>query len=227
MISFKKYLKEAFNKRVDIPYDNKTNAPTRYNNPGGAYPAQKFEKLGLKGYGIIGGGHKIGYYGSVPEGVSANVYHLRSMPVVGKTVAEMRHYWVNGNFSGRKSLPGMNDNQVITNELLQDHNWLAAWMIATARAEGFQGTLDKNVFDSAFSKLDGKSNYDPSKVPPLMGSPNDQLPQQQSQAPTDYASPGEAAKGLMQGIEMLKKGMNFGMDSDSVLNKVGMGGGIK
>lgn len=222
MKTFKQFIKEAFNNRVDIPYDGKTNAPTRYNNPGGAYPAQKFEKLGLKGYGVIGGGHKIGLYSTVGDGVAANVYHLRSMPIVGKTVAQARNYWVYGNFNGSKSLPGMNDNQVITDQLLKDHNWLAAWMIATARAEGFQGTLDKGVFDYAFKKLDGTSNYDPSVTPPLIGLPNQDQGNQLPPGPYDeLGTPEQAAGGLMKGIEMLQKGMNLGM-ADRIT-----GGGVK
>lgn len=43
----------------------------------------------------------------------------------------------------------------------------------------------------------------------------------------DYDSPADAAAAMFQGMDMLKKGMNFGLDSDSVLNRVGMGGGIK
>lgn len=216
MITFKKYLTEVWNKRVDIPYDNKTNAPTRYNNPGGAYPSQKFEKLGLRGYGVIGGGHKIGYYNSVQDGVAANIYHLRSMPVVGKTVAEMRHYWVNGNFNGRKSLPGMNDNQVITNELLQDHNWLASWMVATAKAEGFQGTLDKNVFDAAFKKLDNVSSYDPSKTPEMTGNANKTTPPSPetntySNTDTTYNTVSDALGGLQQGAKLFTLGMGGGI----------------
>lgn len=207
MRTFKQYITEARNKRVDIPYDNKTNAPTRYNNPGGAYPSKDFEKFGIQGYGVIGGGHKIGYYPTVADGVAANIYHLRKMPVIGKTVAQARHYWVYGNFNGTKNLPGMDNNQVITKELLQDHNWLASWMIATARAEGFQGNLDRNVFNTAFRKLDSRSDYDPSQTPE-----DESKDTKKPIGPElhDYRSPLDAMKGLMQGFEAMGKTMGIG-----------------
>jgi len=211
MKTFKQFLLEI--KLVNIPYDGRT-APTRYNNPGGAYPSSSFEKFGMKGYGIIGGGHKIGYYDNVADGVAANIYHLRKMPIVGKTVAEARNYWVTGRMGGRKSLPGMNDNQVITAELLKDHNWLAAWMVATAKEEGFKGTLDRNVFDAAFKKLDNVSNYDPSKAPELQGTQaTGGTPQpgtentpggEANNAPT-YETPAAAVAGLLGGLDKLKK----------------------
>ena len=52
---------EAYGKRMDIEFDGRP-ASDRYNNPGGAYPSQKFEKYGMEGHGIIGGGHPIGRY---------------------------------------------------------------------------------------------------------------------------------------------------------------------
>lgn len=213
MKTFKQYITEAWNRRVDIPYDNKTNAPTRYNNPGGAYPSRDFERFGLMGYGIIGGGHKIGYYSSVADGVAANIFHLRKMPIVGRTVSEARNYWVTGNFNGRKSLPGMNDNQIITQDLLQDHNWLAAWMIATAKAEGFQGTLDKNTFDSAFKKLDKFSNYDPSITPEMFVSPNTSTapPEKSEQQTPTFNTVSDALGGLKKGIDMFNLGMGGGV----------------
>ena len=152
---------EVYGKRMDIPYDGR-NAPDRYNNPGGAYPSAKFEPFGLQGYGIIGGGHPIGYYPTVANGVAANIAHLRSMPVVGKTVGEARYYWVNGKMGGRMPLIGMDSNQVITAELLQDPNWLSRWMKSTAAAEGFKGRLDDNTFAQAFDILKNKSSFQPS-----------------------------------------------------------------
>jgi hypothetical protein len=153
---------EVYGKRIDIPYDGR-NAADRYNNPGGAYPSAKFVPFGLEGHGIIGGGHPIGKYPTVANGVAANIAHLRSMPVVGKTVGEARHYWVNGKMGGTMPLVGMNNNQVITAELLQDPNWLAQWMKATATAEGFKGNLNDNTFAKAFDILGKASSFTPSQ----------------------------------------------------------------
>ena len=122
--------------KVNVPYDGR-NAPERYNNPGGAYPFKNSKQYGMEGVGTIGGGHKIAKYPTVESGIAANIAHLKSMPIIGKTVGQARHYWVNGNFNGSKALTGMDSNQVITQELLNDPNWLSQWMVGTARDEGF------------------------------------------------------------------------------------------
>jgi hypothetical protein len=155
---------EAYGNRVDVPFDGRT-APDRYNNPGGAYPKQSFEKFGMEGYGIIGSGHLIAKYPDLASGIAANIEHLRSMPIVGKTVGEARYYWVNGNFGGSKSINGMDSDQVITTELLNDPNWLAQWMRGTARDEGFNSggrTIDDTSFAQAMNILQNKSNFQPS-----------------------------------------------------------------
>jgi hypothetical protein len=51
----------------------KTAASVRYNNPGAAYPRAKDVRFGLQGYGIIGGGHKIGLYPSRKLGLASNM----------------------------------------------------------------------------------------------------------------------------------------------------------
>ena len=156
---------EVYGKRVDVPVDGRA-AADRYNNPGGAYPKQSFEKFGMQGYGIIGGGHPIAKYPDLASGIAANIEHLRSMPVVGKTVGEARYYWVNGKFGGSKPLSGMDNNQVITAEMLTDPNWLAQWMRGTAQDEGFGKTgrqIDDNSFSQAIAMLQSKSNFDPSQ----------------------------------------------------------------
>ena len=141
---------EAYGKRMDIEFDGRP-ASDRYNNPGGAYPSQKFEKYGMEGHGIIGGGHPIGRYPTLANGIAANMAHLKSMPVIGKTVAEARYYWVNGRWGGTKPLIGMNNNQVITAELLNDPNWLSQWMRATAAAEGF-GNKGRQIDDASMQQ---------------------------------------------------------------------------
>jgi hypothetical protein len=108
----------------------------------------------------------------------------------------------------------MDDNQVITKELLQDQNWLASWMIATAKQEGFQGTLDRGVFDAAFRKLDGTSSYDPSKTPELKGDKNSTTPGSSEEAEGNtekpfYSSAMAAINGLTQGFDMLRKATSY------------------
>lgn len=165
---------EVYGQKVSVPYDGRT-APDRFNNPGGAYPKKGFEKYGMQGYDIIGGGHPIAKYPSLGHGIAANIAHLKSMPIVGKTVGQARHYWVNGNFNGSKSLAGMDSNQVITQELLNDPNWLSQWMKATAKDEGFNQNgrqIDDGSLNQAFAILKSNSNLDPSaqyassKTPP-------------------------------------------------------------
>lgn len=153
-------LNEVYGKQLNIPYDG-VPAPNRFNNPGGAYPSQKFVPFGLEGYGIIGGGHPIAKYPTLEQGVAANIFHLRGMPIVGKTVQQARNYWVNGdiNNSNNAVVYGMDPNQVITPELLQDQTWLAQWMQGTARGEGFQGSIAQDTFAKAFNILDGKSDF--------------------------------------------------------------------
>src|SRR5690606_3604166 len=55
--------KGSWRTRVDIPVDGRT-ASVRYGNPGAQYPSPHAERFGLQGYGIIGGGHKIGLFPS-------------------------------------------------------------------------------------------------------------------------------------------------------------------
>lgn len=141
---------ETYGKRMDIEFDGRP-ASDRYNNPGGAYPSKKFEKYGMQGHGIIGGGHPIGRYPTLANGIAANMAHLKSMPVIGKTVAEARYYWVYGKWGGTKPLIGMNNNQVITAELLNDPNWLSQWMRATAAAEGF-GNKGRRIDDASMQQ---------------------------------------------------------------------------
>jgi len=155
---------EVYGKRSDVPLDGRS-APDRYNNPGGAYPKQSFEKFGMEGYGVIGGGHPIAKYPDLASGIAANIEHLRSMPIVGKTVGEARYYWVNGSFGGSKSISGMNSDQVITAEMLTDPNWLSQWMKGTAQDEGFGQSgrqIDDNSFSQAITMLQNKSNFSPS-----------------------------------------------------------------
>lgn len=126
----------------------------------------------MEGYGILrnpktGRTDPIGRYPTLANGIAANIAHLKSMPIVGKTVGQARHYWVYGNFNGTKPLIGMNNNQVITQELLNDPNWLAQWMRATASDEGFGNMgrkLDDASFNQAFAILKNNSNLDSSKA---------------------------------------------------------------
>ena len=157
---------ETYGARVDVPNDGRS-APDRYNNPGGAYPSQKFEKYGLEGYGVIGGGQPIGKYPSLANGIAANIAHLKSMPVIGKKVSEARYYWINGNMGGTQALIGMDNNQVITPELLNDPNWLAQWMKATAAAEGFTKSgreIDDASMQQALAILKNAGDIDPNAV---------------------------------------------------------------
>ena len=163
---------ETYGKRMDISPADGRPGPDRYNNPGGAYPSQKFEKYGMEGHGILedpktGSTHPIGRYPTLANGIAANMAHLKSMPVIGKTVAQARYYWINGNMGGTQPLIGMDSNQVITPELLNDPNWLAQWMKATAAAEGFGNKgrqIDDASMQQAFAILKNAGDIDPTAV---------------------------------------------------------------
>lgn len=136
--------------QVNIPYDG-TPAPNRFNNPGGAYPKQSFVRYGMQGKGVIGGGHPIGYYPNVESGIAANMAHFKQMNPVGKTVGEMRHYWTKGQWGGSTPQPGMNENEVITQEKLNDPAWMGTWMRSTAQAEGYRGGIPDDKISSGFT----------------------------------------------------------------------------
>jgi hypothetical protein len=136
--------------QVNIPYDG-TPAPNRFNNPGGAYPKQSFVQYGMQGKGVIGGGHPIGYYPNVESGIAANMAHFKQMNPVGKTVGEMRHYWTKGQWGGSTPQPGMNENEVITQEKLNDPAWMGTWMRSTAQAEGYRGGIPDDKISSGFT----------------------------------------------------------------------------
>jgi len=135
--------------KVNIPY-NGVPAPNRYNNPGGAYPSEKFLKYGLAGKGVIGDGHPVGYYPNIESGIAANMAHFKQMKPVGKTVGEMRHYWTKGKWGGRTVQPGMDTDEVITQEKLNDPEWMGKWMRTTASAEGFRGSIPDEKIASGF-----------------------------------------------------------------------------
>jgi hypothetical protein len=155
-------IKGAAGIRKDIPPDGRT-APIRFNNPGGAYPASKFEKFGMTSYGIIGGGHKIAQYPTPAHGIASNIYQYQNMPVVGMTVGQARDYWVNGKMPpGFKPFTkGIDNNQVITKELLQDPNFLSSWMRATAQDEGFGAISDQQMVEG-LGILKQQSDFNPS-----------------------------------------------------------------
>ena len=134
---------------VNIPYRG-VPAPNRYNNPGGAYPKKDFLKFGLEGKGIIGGGHPIGKYPNIESGIAANMAHFKQMNPVGKTVGQMRHYWTKGKFGGSTPMAGMNENEVITREKLNDPEWMGQWMRSTAQGEGFRGNISDEELASGF-----------------------------------------------------------------------------
>lgn len=154
----------AYKTRKDVAYDGRT-APTRYNNPGGAYPRKDLEKYGLMSYGIIGGGHKIGQYPTAEHGAAANMAHMRTLYKNGMTVGEMRNMWVTGRRGGFMNLPGMNSKEVITQDKLNDPVWMGRWMKATAKAEGFKGSIDTNKAFQLYSTGGGKTSPVPMPSP--------------------------------------------------------------
>ena len=92
--------KGAWRNRVNVPYrQNGKGVPAsvRYNNPGASYPRARDELFGLEGYGIIGGGHKIGKYPTVVHGLASNMdlFH-RSKHYQGKTLFQATRTWRGG-----------------------------------------------------------------------------------------------------------------------------------
>ena len=62
----------SWNIRKDVSPDGRP-ASIRYNNPGASWTRERDELFGVEGYGIIGGGNRIGKYPTMVHGLASNM----------------------------------------------------------------------------------------------------------------------------------------------------------
>lgn len=94
--SLKESSKGTWNKRINLSPDG-TPASVRYNNPGAAWTRPQDEKYGVEGYGVIGGGNRIGKFPTVTHGLAANMDLLASPAYQGMTLGAATAKWRGGN----------------------------------------------------------------------------------------------------------------------------------
>jgi hypothetical protein len=126
-------------------------AVVRYNNPGGMYPSPITLQYGSNPAGTqrIGGGHPIAQFPSPDHGAAANMEFARKHGL-GKTLGQLRHYHVYGNWNGSLNLPGVDSNHVITAEDLNNRDFMTRYTQATIQAEGRKNTLSQKTLDTGF-----------------------------------------------------------------------------
>lgn len=123
--------------RLNIPEEYGP-ASFRYNNPGAAYPSQHDERYGLEGYGVIGGGHKIGKFPSPVHGAAANM-DLFARNYTGMPLSKAINKWRGGN--GDTSVPeGYDPDMVVTREMTRDPNFMTGLFAKKAAHESGRGS---------------------------------------------------------------------------------------
>ena len=116
----------AYKRIVNVPFvqgGKRIPASVRYNNPGAAYPRKRDEQFGIQGYGIIGGGHKIGKYPTIVHGLASNM-DLFAKNYKGMSLSAATTKW-----RGRPGTPlpeglGLGGNDVITEEMVKDRAFM-------------------------------------------------------------------------------------------------------
>lgn len=120
-------LATAWQTKSDVPYDGKTAANVRYNNPAASYPSKHDVKFGVLGYGTLTSkdssgntvSHKIARFPSPVHGAASNLDLLRRS-YVGMTVVDALKKW-----RGREGTPipvGLYAHQVIDETLLSSQD---------------------------------------------------------------------------------------------------------
>jgi hypothetical protein len=149
----------AHKKRVNVD-PSLGPASVRYNNPGASYPSPKDNKYGLEGYGIIGGGHKIGKYPSVVHGAASN-FDLWSRVYVGKTLQAAVNLWRGNN--GSLNVPeGFDPKMILTPELARDKDFMLSFFKGMAKHEaGRKLEITEDEWNEAFDMFSagGINNY--------------------------------------------------------------------
>lgn len=152
----------AHKRQLQIPHiqdGKRVPAPIRYNNPGAAWQRQRDELFGLEGYGIIGGGNRIGKFPTRVHGLAANMdlFNL-SKRYQGKSLAEAVRTWRGGN-PGSSLVPEftlsdgtkIGPRTVITKELTGNKEFMTKLFSTFARHEsGVRGTLSEGDIERAW-----------------------------------------------------------------------------
>lgn len=140
----------TWRKQTTLPVDDRP-ASVRYNNPGAAYPSKHDEHFGLEGYGIIGGGHKIGKFPTPVHGQAAN-FALWQRGYKGLTLQQAVNKWRGGN--GSLNVPkGFDPVQRLTPEMLSDKKFMTSFFAGMSEHEagkGRQTKLTEDQYNQAF-----------------------------------------------------------------------------
>lgn len=143
----------SWKKEVDVPA-NGVKASIRYNNPGAAYPSKADEKYGIEGYGIIGGGHKIGKFPTPVHGLAAN-FDLFSRNYTGLTVKEAVRKWRGGN-GGLEVPKGIDPNTKITKDQINDKEFMLSLFRGMAKHEAGKDHLSEREIEEAYELFKSK-----------------------------------------------------------------------
>lgn len=127
----------SWRRQVHVPYYQNgkgMSASVRYNNPGASYTRKRDELFGVQGYGVIGGGHKIGKYPTIVHGLASNM-DLVSKEYVGMTLSAATAKW-----RGRGGTPlpkglGLGPNDKITEEHVNDEAFMGRMFSEFAKHE--------------------------------------------------------------------------------------------
>ena len=146
----------TWNTRSDIPY-NGIPASIRYNNPGASYNRPKDELYGIQGYGIIGGGHRIGRYSTPVHGLASNMdLFSTSKNYLGQSLGKATSTWRGGNTGPIPSFT-MSDgtkidaNTIITPELVKNKEFMTKVFRQYEGVEsGKKQTLTDDQINQAF-----------------------------------------------------------------------------
>lgn len=132
--------------RADVDYDG-TPANIRYNNPAAAYPRPADNAYALEGYGIIGGGHKIGKYPTVVHGGASNM-DLLANSYKGLTVRQAVNKW-----RGRGGTPipeGYEEGQVINDDFVSNKDTMVDFFKKMADHEHPDFEITRETWGAAY-----------------------------------------------------------------------------
>ena len=152
----KQSLPGTWNIRKDIPPDGRP-ASVRYNNPGASWSRKRDELYGIEGYGIIGGGNRIGKFPTLTHGLASNMdLFSTSSNYMGQTLEKATFTW-RGNRPGNVPKFQMSNGTVvdgrtvITPQLAKNEEFMYNVFKSYAQHEaGLKGTVSDTQIREAF-----------------------------------------------------------------------------
>ena len=147
----------SWNIRKDVSPDGRP-ASIRYNNPGASWTRERDELFGVEGYGIIGGGNRIGKYPTMVHGLASNMdLFSSSKNYIGKTLGEATYTWRGnrpGNVPKFQLSDGtyINEHTKITPSLLQNEEFMFNVFKQYAQHEsGLKSTITDSDIREAYN----------------------------------------------------------------------------